>query len=94
MVTITDRAKEEVKRVLQSRRLEPGKLLRLAIPPIWTGEGDFGIVIDTENEDDYVVEHEGEKVLLIEGGLMGHLASAVVDFKESPEGARFTVDMY
>lgn len=94
MVTITDRAKEELKRVLLTRRLEPGKLLRLAIPPAWTGEGDFGIVIDTEKEDDYAVKFDGEKVLLIEAGLMGHLESAVVDFKESPEGARFTVDVY
>ncbi len=95
MITVTDKAKEELKRIVETRRLEPGKSLRLAIPPVWTGEGDFGIVIDEEKEDDYSVEDEGVTVLLLEGGLIeGALASAVVDFKETPDGTGFTVDIY
>ncbi len=95
MITVTDKAKEELKRILETRRIEPGKSLRLAIPPVWTGEGDFGIVIDSDKEDDYIVEYEGVTVLVVEGGLIeGSLASAVVDFKETPDGAGFTVDVY
>ena len=30
MVTVTDKAKEELKRILETRTLAPGKLLRLA----------------------------------------------------------------
>ena len=29
-----------------------------AMPPVWKGEGDFGIVIDDEGEDDYVVSYQ------------------------------------
>ena len=39
MVTVTDSAKRELKRVLETRSLTPGKALRLAVPPVWTGEG-------------------------------------------------------
>ncbi len=94
MITVTDKAKEELKRMVETRRMEPDKFLRLAIPPVWTGDGDFGIVIDSEKEDDHVVEHEGAKVLLVEGGLLGYLETAVFDFRESPEGVGFTMDIY
>lgn len=95
MLTVTDKAKEELKRIVETRGIEPGKSLRLAIPPVWTGEGDFGIVIDSEKEDDYMVVYEGVTVLVVEGGLIeGALSSAVFDFKESPQGAGFTVDIY
>ena len=46
MFTVTDDAKKELKRIYDSRSLEVGMYLRLAIPPVWTGYGDFGIVID------------------------------------------------
>ena len=65
MVTVTNRAKQELKRVGERLDLEMGKFLRLATPPMWVGEGDFGIVIAEE-----------------------------LDFKEAPEGARFTLDVF
>ena len=58
-----------MKRILETRTLAPGKLLRLAMPPIWKGEGDFGIVIDEKGEDDYVVSHQGMNILLMDAGL-------------------------
>ena len=42
---ITDKAKEELHKILESRKLDDGQGLRLATPPVWEGEGDFGIVI-------------------------------------------------
>lgn len=94
MVTVTDRAKEELRRILETKSLEPGRCLRLAVPPVWTGGGDFGIVIDDETQDDYVASLQGTKVLLMDAGLMERLASAVLDFKESPQGEAFTLDVY
>ncbi|MBI2855803.1 MAG: hypothetical protein HYX93_03030 [Chloroflexi bacterium] len=94
MVNVTDRAKEELKRILEQRNLEPGKCLRLATPPVWKGEGDFGIVIDEERDGDSVVSFQGFKVLLVDSGIAQEVPTGVLDFKESPEGARFTLDVY
>ena len=94
MVTVTESAKEELRRVLETNSLEPGKYLRLATPPVWEGEGDFGIVIDDMGTHDHVVDFEGVQVLLVDRALDDHLSDAVFDFKESPSGPRFTLDVY
>ncbi len=94
MVTITDQAKEELKRTTERTSLEPGKYLRLTTPPVWTGEGDFGIVIDEMSDGDHVVEFEGSTILLVDADLIQRLPNAVLDFKESPQGQRFTLDVY
>lgn len=94
MVTVTEIAKKELQRILQSRELDPGRFLRLTTPPVWEGDGDFGIVIDEEGEGDQVVHSEGLTLLLVESSLAEQLAKAVLDFKESPAGSRFTLDVF
>ena len=94
MVTITSRAKKELKRVLETRSLGPGNFLRLATPPEWTGEGDFGIVIDIQRPGDIEVGFEEVTVLLVNEALDEQLPSAVFDFKESDSGSRFTLDVF
>ena len=66
------------------------------MPPIWKGEGDFGIVIDEKGEDDYVVSYQGMNILLMDAGLTDGLTTAVLDWrlKESPAGMAFTLDVY
>lgn len=91
---MTDRAKEELKRNLGTARLESGKYLRLATPPLWVGEGDFGIVIDGEKDGDEVVEREGLRLLLVDALLAERLSESVLDFKDPPDGPRFTLDVY
>lgn len=90
MVTVTDSAKEELKRRLDIHNLPPGKYLRLATPPVWVGEGDFGIVIDETKDGDQVVDFQGSDVLLVDAGLADRLSDSVFDFKDS----RFTLDVY
>ena len=63
-------------------------------PPVWVGEGDFGIVIDGEMDGDSVVEIGGLKVLLVDFDLTDRLPTAVLDFKDSPQGPRFTLDIF
>ena len=94
MVTVTERAKEQLRRVLETTEIDPGKHLRLTTPPVWQGEGDFGIVIDQQLEEDYVVSSEGITLLLLDAGLVDHLSTAVLDFKDSAGGARFTLDVF
>ncbi len=94
LVKVSESAKKELKRMIDGRTLEPGKFLRLATPPVWTLEGDFGVVVDDERFADQVVFFEGEKLLLVDPELAKHLANAAFDFKSTPEGVRFTLDVY
>ena len=94
MVTVTDSAREEFNRILETRVLESGKHLRLAVSPVWTGEGDFGIVIDDGQENDQIIDYQGRTVLLVGEDLTEQLQSSILDFKESPDGPRFTLDVF
>ena len=90
MIEITDKAKEELRRMIGGYNFEEGQGFRLATPPVWEGQGDFGIVIDVGRDRDHVVEYEGVVVLRLDPGTTEHLAKAVMDFKES----RFTLDVF
>ena len=68
--------------------------MRLAVQPAWPGPGDFGIVIDDEKADDYTTTLRGTKVLLLQEQLLPQLDKSILDYKDSPEGARFTLDVY
>ena len=94
MVTVTDSAREELKRILSTTSLDTGKFLRLATPPTWVGDGDFGIVIDEERQGDHLVDFQGRTVLVIDEALTERLSSSVFDFKNSPNGPAFTLDVY
>ena len=94
MVTVTDTAIEELVRVASVTRMGPNQYLRLATPPMWQGPGDFGIVTDGERANDHIVEHEGRPLLLIDEVLAEQLSKSVFDFKESPQGRSFTLDVY
>lgn len=95
MLDLTQTAREELKRVGEERRLEPGRLLRLAVPPVWTGDGEWGIVIDQRGAADIAYAHEGSTVLVVEAEVAEALANAILDFKrDEPPGPRFTLDVY
>ena len=94
MLTVTGDAKRELRRILEERRLGAGRCLRLAIPPAWPGPGDFGIVIDDEKSDDMSVTLRGIKILLLKQDLVPQLSTSVLDFKETPNGQAFTLDVY
>ena len=94
MVTVTDAAKEELGRILATRSLDLDKYLRLAIPPPWDGPGDFVIVIGVEGDADHKVERDGLKLLLVDSLLAKRLSDSVLDFKDSPDGSRFTLDVF
>ena len=94
MVTVTEKAKEELKRILETTSLGAGKHLRLTTPPVWVGEGDFGIVIDEGRSGDSEVDFQGVTVLLVDQELAEHLSNSVFDFRDSPHGPSFTLDVY
>ena len=98
MFKVTEEAKKELKRIHESRSLDPGRQLRLAIPPEWTGFGNFGIVIDDEKEGDIAIFLGNFKVLIVEELIAQEIqaqkegdSESILDFVESPEGTRFTL---
>ncbi len=90
---VTKTAKDELKRMVEARVMPEGKFFRLATPPTWTLEGDFGIVLDEERSGDNTVEHNGQIVLLIDPDLARQLINATFDFTLSPQGPRFKLDV-
>ena len=94
MLQVTDAARDELKNILDSRSLPEGRFLKLAVKPEWTGPGDFGVVIDMEKGGEIFFEHDGTVVLAIDPGLAENLESSVFDFKQTPQGAGFTLDVY
>ena len=95
MLTVTDTALAELRKVADTRALEPGRLLRLAVPPVWTGQGDWGIVIDQRGAADIAYAHDGGTVLVVEEIVADSLANAVLDYKTSGvPSPRFTLDIY
>ena len=94
MFLITDAAKNELKTILEARGLQEGWYLKLAVKPEWTGPGDFGVVIDVEKGGEVFYDHRGMVVLAVDPGLAENLESSVFDFKQTPQGAGFTLDVY
>ena len=93
-LTVTDQALGELQRIVQTKRLPTARYLKLTVPPEWTGPGDFGVVIDIEKGGEVMYEFEGQTVLAIDPGLEENLKDAVFDFKETPDGLSFAMDIY
>ena len=95
MLDITSEAKAQFKAIGAAQKLEPWQILRLAVPPVWTGQGDWGIVIDQRGAADIAYAFEGNTVLIIEEEVAQSLENAVLDYKtEGVPNPRFTLDIY
>ncbi len=95
MLEVTPEARRQLRAIAQERNLAPGKLLRLAVPPVWTGAGDWGIVIDQRGAADAAYAYNGATVLVVEEAVAESLANAILDYKTTGATApRFTLDIY
>ena len=83
VITITKRAKEELKTALIAAEAEAHEGLRL-LP---TSNGVFELVLDTEMSGDLVVEHSGYKVLLIGLEYFKFLDGRTLDCNDTEDGA-------
>ncbi|MFQ6114202.1 MAG: hypothetical protein ACE5NG_08945 [bacterium] len=87
MLTVTDNAKEELKKTLQAHTDDPEVSLRLELKP----PGQFGLVLGKEAEDDQVVEHEGTKVLLVAAELASAVEGITLDVQDTADGPKLAV---
>jgi len=82
MITVTERAKEELKLILIASKAAPEEGLRLLPSP----DGRFALGIDTEMSGDQVVEYEGYKVLLVGIEYFKILDGKTVNCQDTREG--------
>tara|TARA_B100000749_G_C18423705_1_gene464640 strand:+ start:953 stop:1261 length:309 start_codon:yes stop_codon:yes gene_type:complete len=94
VLNITLKAKEKLNQISAQKNIWPLQFLRLTIPPVWSGEGDFGIVIDNANEDDMKINFENKTILLIESSINESLSNSTLDYIESGKQLGFNLDIY
>lgn len=87
MIGVTERAKQELKKILSDKVDNPKAVLRLTA----TDQGRLGLIIDVETPGDKVVEHESSKVLLVEQELADRLEGITIDVEDTTEGARLVL---
>ena len=88
MIDVTERAKDELKRLLTDNADNAQACLRL----IDRGEGKLGLGVDIEMPGDYVVEHEGLKVLLVNEQLAESLSGITIDVEDTNEGTELVLN--
>ena len=87
MINVTERARQELRRILFEKVDMPQARLRL----IAKGRGNLGLGIDVEAQGDQVVEYEGSKVLIIEPRLATSLKGVHLDIEDTSEGAELVI---
>jgi len=85
MLKVTQRAKEELKRILSTKADNPQAGVRLSA----SGQDKFGLGIDVEKPGDQIVKHKRSKVLLVENELATSLEGQTLDFTGTAEGTKF-----
>jgi Fe-S cluster assembly iron-binding protein IscA len=81
MIGVTERAKQELRKMLAANTDEPEACLRLTS----NEQGQLGLAIDAERQGDQVVEHDDLKVLVVENDLADSLQGITMDVQDSPE---------
>ena len=74
MIGVTERAKQELKKVLLVNTDETEACFRLSTDD----QGQIGLAIDKEREGDQSIEHDGSKLLLAEEALADTLQGITV----------------
>ena len=87
MLTVTEEAKQILKEKLLDSTDDSEMCLRLKGGP----GGQLGLVLDKETPDDYVVEHEEAKVLLIGEELADTVDELTLTTEDTPEGPKLVI---
>jgi len=87
MLTVTEEAKQILKEKLLANTEDPELVLRLKGEP----GGQLGLVLDRQAPDDYVVEHEETRVLLIGKELADVVDELTLKTEDTPEGSKLVI---
>jgi Fe-S cluster assembly iron-binding protein IscA len=86
MIAVTERAKNELKKILSEKVDNPLAVLRLT--PSHKG---FGLILDVEMPGDEAIEHENTKILVVERTLGDDLKNVTLDVEDTPEGPELVI---
>ena len=86
--TVTERA---FARLAEIGAAQDGKALRVAVDGGGCSGFQYEIDLDTKNDDDLVLEGQGESVI-VDSTSLPFLYNATIDFSEELIGARFVIN--
>ena len=86
-LTVTDRARETLKQVLEVNREQPEQVLRL-LP---NQEGAYQFALDTTRDGDQVVEHDGSTIMVVADEVSSTLSGATLDVRDTEQGPALTL---
>ena len=86
MVHVTERARELFRERLEHLTDRANIALRIG-----TTDSGLGLFPDTANDDDQVIEHQGQTILLIDREVSETLAGKTIDVAENAGGASFVL---
>jgi len=87
MIDVTERACQELKRILTSTVDNSYARLRL----VARDQGNLGLGVDVELPGDEVVEYGGSGLLLVEHGLAASLEGVTIDVEDSDGGIQLVI---
>jgi len=87
MITITERAKRALRKLLHTKVDLPEGRLRL----IDRGRGKLGLGVDIEMSGDELVKYGNETILVIERGLNQNLKGVTLDVENGVEGPELII---
>ena len=82
MLTITESARDELKNILEKNSNEEDEGLRLIV----NQPGSFALMLDKEQNNDEVIEHNGVKILLYQKDMSPILDNIVLDCQYTESG--------
>ena len=88
MIGVTDRAKQELLKILFDKVDMPQARLRLTSGD----QGELGLGIDIEMPGDEILEYEGSRLLVVEQNLAASLHGVVLDVDDTPVGPQLVID--
>jgi len=87
MISVTERAKRELKKLLLAKVDNHFAYLRLTSPQ----EGQLGLGVDIEQPGDKAVKYEGDILLLVEKSLASSLKDVTLDVDDTPQGPELVI---
>jgi len=87
MLMVTENAKQHLKRLLVTNTSDPNLGIRLRV-----GKGmKLVVLLDHKADDDYLIEYEGMKVLMVGSELFQLVDGAVLDTEKNNPGAGLVI---
>lgn len=87
MLTVTESAKQILWEMVMENSEDPDTGVRLTLGPT----GRLSLVLGKESYGDYIVEYEGEKVLLVAPEIASVVDDITIDTKDTPNGPKLFV---